>query len=183
LPDFDALWETTRDAYCFFADKAVDWNQVRALYRPRAAAARSVEELHDVLDAALCELYDPHNHVNTQRDGARRYVPFDLWAEWRDGRAIVTAVRSRSMASTAHVEPGTEILTLDGRPIADAAHALLPRCMLRADPAAEAWRFWQRSPDGAPESARSASTCATDRRATSISCPSLPRTPTRRLPM
>jgi hypothetical protein len=42
--DFDELWETLRDRYAFFEDKATDWERVRSLYRPKLADVGDDEE-------------------------------------------------------------------------------------------------------------------------------------------
>jgi carboxyl-terminal processing protease len=70
--DFDELWETLRDHYCFFEAKSTDWNKVRAMYRPRALAAESDDAFQAVVGAVLCELYDAHTHLNDPPDGTRR---------------------------------------------------------------------------------------------------------------
>ena len=138
--DFDSLWAFCRDTYCFFDEKASDWDRVRDVYRPRASAATTPDQLAEVLDDALAELYDPHCHVQgSDRDGARRFIPYDLWAEMRDARAIVTALRPGSPASDAKLRAGDEVIMLDGAPIADAVRAQMPRCLARRDVEAEAW--------------------------------------------
>ena len=70
--DFDELWETLRDHYCFFESKTTDWNRVRATYRPRALAAESYEAFEAVAGLVLSELYDAHTHLSGPPDGARR---------------------------------------------------------------------------------------------------------------
>src|SRR4029079_3964165 len=42
--DFDELWETLRDRYAFFEDKATDWDRVRAIYQPRLAEVGDDED-------------------------------------------------------------------------------------------------------------------------------------------
>jgi carboxyl-terminal processing protease len=39
--DFDELWRTLGERYCFFGEKTTDWNAVRQRYRPAAVAAAS----------------------------------------------------------------------------------------------------------------------------------------------
>ena len=63
LNDFDELWETLRDRYCFFSDKRTDWNRVRSLYRPLARSAESDDAFGEVLRRTLAELYDPHTSL------------------------------------------------------------------------------------------------------------------------
>ncbi len=60
LANFDVLWETFSEHYAFFRVRNVDWNALRAEFRPQAAAARSPEQLFAVLSAMLSRLKDAH---------------------------------------------------------------------------------------------------------------------------
>jgi carboxyl-terminal processing protease len=42
--DFDELWETIRDRYAYFEEKATDWDRVRAIYLPRLAEVGDDED-------------------------------------------------------------------------------------------------------------------------------------------
>src|SRR4051812_32554648 len=64
VEDFDELWRTLAERYCFFADKRTDWNRVRTLYRPQAVAAPSSEAFVEVVRLVLAELYDAHTHLS-----------------------------------------------------------------------------------------------------------------------
>ncbi len=57
---FDALWSDFDRTYPYFTIKGVDWAAARETYRPRAAAARSEDELAGVLVEMLGRLRDPH---------------------------------------------------------------------------------------------------------------------------
>ena len=95
MADFDLLWVTIESNYCYFDRKHVDWQKVYKVYRPQAEAARSREEFITVLERTLDELYDPHTTLRVNNPNSTRLIPtgLDLWAEWKDGKAIVTQVR------------------------------------------------------------------------------------------
>ncbi len=57
---FDQLWATFDREYSYFALKGVDWNALRAQYRPRAAAATTQDALVAVIREMLGELRDIH---------------------------------------------------------------------------------------------------------------------------
>jgi carboxyl-terminal processing protease len=137
--DFDELWNTLNQRYCFFAEKATDWQAVRRLYRPLANKAETIPEYAEVLRQVLCELYDPHTRLSEPPDGSPRFPPFDLWTEWRSGKAVILDVQPGSGAMEAGLLPGFEITAVDGKRIAEAARAALPRCLSRPDPAADLW--------------------------------------------
>lgn len=58
--NFDVLWSTFDEHYAFFAERKVDWNALRTEFRPKAAAARTPDELFDVMSIMLARLKDAH---------------------------------------------------------------------------------------------------------------------------
>lgn len=142
--DFDELWETLRDHYCFFDSKATDWNQVRTLYRPRALAAETNEAFEAVVGQVLCELYDAHTHLSDPPDGTRRWPIYDLLAERAKskggaGEVRIAAVQEGSAAADAGVKIGDVVIAVDGVAIEDQVRDIAPRCLTRPDPEADAW--------------------------------------------
>ncbi|MES2444591.1 MAG: S41 family peptidase [Pseudomonadota bacterium] len=134
--DFDELWETLRDRYCFFGEKRTDWNRVRARYRPIAVAAPSRDAFSAVVKRVTGELYDSHTNLLNGPDGTPRVPPFDLIVD-RSGR--VTAVQPDSAAADAGLAIGDAIVAVEGVPIETVAGALAPQCLRRPDPAAALW--------------------------------------------
>jgi carboxyl-terminal processing protease len=148
VKDFDSLWQTMAKQYCFFGEKQTDWNAVRQFYRPHAMAARSRDELANILGRVLAEVYDAHTYLRQDPDhplgssyfDTQRSPYFDLWVEPKDGAlALVTSVRDGSAASDAGILPGDVISAIDGRPIGELAAGLMPRCLVKPDPEALAF--------------------------------------------
>lgn len=137
--DFDELWSTLDQRYCFFAEKHTDWNRVRELYRPMALAAPSDEAFADILSRAVSELYDPHTALSNPPAGSQRGPNSDLMVEWRNGQARITAIADDSAALEAGLVLGDVILAVDGRPIEALMRDLTPKCLTRPDLAAEAY--------------------------------------------
>lgn len=140
--DFDELWETLRARYCFFGEKQTDWERVRALYRPQALAAQAADSeagVWDVIRRVLGEVYDAHTHLVGPPDGTPRWPLYDLLVERAAGDVRVAAVREGSAAEAAGVRLGERVIAVDGAPIATAAAALMPQCLRRADPEADAY--------------------------------------------
>ncbi|HUD27924.1 MAG TPA: S41 family peptidase [Novosphingobium sp.] len=137
--DFDELWNTLGERYCYFPDKRTDWNKVRSLYRPMAIAAPDEAAFEEVVRLVLAELYDAHTHLNDPPDGSPRWPLYDLLGEGSADNVKIVAVADDSAARRAGLAPGLRITAIEGRPIGDCVRALMPRCLTRPDPAAEAY--------------------------------------------
>ena len=137
--DFDEVWRTLGERYCYFGEKRTDWLAVRALYRPQALAAGSRDDFAAVVDRVLGELYDAHTHRGDAADGTARLPYYDLWVEPGRTGALVTSVREGSAAADAGVVAGDMVTGVDGVPVAMRAAASMPRCLSRPDPAATAY--------------------------------------------
>ena len=141
LDDFDSAWTFIRDNYAYFEEKSVDWEEVRNRLRPRATTIRDRGEFIGLLEDLVEHLYDHHAHLGVNTSSSPRLVPSgaDLWAAHRGGRAVITQVRAGSDGERAGLRPGMEIVSIDGRPVADAVEGRLPSALDRQDPAARDW--------------------------------------------
>jgi carboxyl-terminal processing protease len=139
IEDFDELWRTLAERYCFFDDKRTDWNKVRATFRPLAIAAQADAAFVDIVRRVLAELYDAHTHLSDPPDGAPRWPPYDVLVEPADAAARVLAIADGSAAQDAGLSIGDRIVAVDHVPIDAVARALAPVCLSRRDPAAEAY--------------------------------------------
>jgi C-terminal processing protease CtpA/Prc len=139
--DFEALWEDLNASYAYFDEKTADWDSVRTCYAEEVDAVTDEVQFLNFLERMLEELYDFHITLNLHNDESPAQVPrlTDCWAEMRDGRPIVTAVRPATPAARAGVRPGMEILAIDGRPLLEALRDRLGRCGARGDPLAIDW--------------------------------------------
>lgn len=76
--NFNAIWTTLDEHYCFFEEKDIDWQAVKTDYAPRAAACKSTGELFEVCSQMLETLRD--GHVNLISPSATSY--YRQW--WTD---------------------------------------------------------------------------------------------------
>jgi carboxyl-terminal processing protease len=140
--DFNQVWELVRDRFYDQHLHGLDWQAVRARYRPQAVSARSREDASVAINAMLAELGASHTHYYTPDDPAY-YQLADIFSgalEHRglervfpksevaypgigtftetDGRgsAFVTGVIEGAPAHQAGVLLGDEILSTDDRP-------------------------------------------------------------------
>jgi C-terminal processing protease CtpA/Prc len=139
--DFDHLWSQLRDNYAYFDRKETDWNLVREVYRPRAAQVKTKREFVTLLERVLEELYDPHTHLKVNTASSPRLVPtgLDVWAEWENGRAVITQLRAGFSAEQAGLRVGMEITAVNGVPVEAAVRGRLGVALKRRDEAARGW--------------------------------------------
>lgn len=139
--DFDLLWSTLDARYAYFDRKATDWPCVRQRYGPEAAKAASPGDFITLIERALDELYDPHTHLKVNTPRSTRLVPsgLDVWAEWQDGRAVITQLRPGFSAEQAGLRTGMRLLTVGDVPIEEAVHRRIGACVRKDDPGARRW--------------------------------------------
>ena len=139
--DFDFLWSALRDNYVYFDKKQTDWNKVRAVYRPLLADVKNRNEFVTFLERVLDELYDNHTSLNTNLETSPRLVPtgIDLWAEWTNGSALITEIRTGFSAEQAGIRVGMEIVSINGLPIKAAVAQRLPKSLKTVSEDARNW--------------------------------------------
>ena len=139
--DFDFLWETFRTDYAYFDKKQTDWERVRTIYRPKVPTVATTSEFVALMETVLEELYDDHIHLNTHTPSSPNIVPSrtDLWAEWKDGKAIITGVRPGFPAQTGGLCAGMEILGFNGLPIEDAVRKRMGGSFAQVDGEIKGW--------------------------------------------
>jgi carboxyl-terminal processing protease len=119
LEDYDAACRAIEADYAFLAERRAGWTRARAAGRARAAATRTPEALAAVIESTLGALRDDQVSVRSGPLTPSRRVPAetDLWGEWREGRAVITAVRPSSAADVAGLRPGLEVRWVQGVPV------------------------------------------------------------------
>lgn len=63
LQNFDSLWHTMREHYAFFDERGIDWDAVRARYRPRIRDDMGDAELFRLLHEMLAQIGDGHVRI------------------------------------------------------------------------------------------------------------------------
>ena len=139
--DFDYLWQNISDDYAYFDQKQTDWNKVREIYRPQINAVKTRNDFVGLLESVLEELYDFHTHLNTNTASSPRLVPSgtDLWAQWINGRAIITEVRPKSAAEKAGTKIGMQIVSINGVAVDEAVRRRTGKSLHASDEAVKNW--------------------------------------------
>lgn len=75
LGNFEAVWQTMNERYCFFEEKGIDWDRVHEAYYPYARDSVSNQlQLFNLLDNMLDHLRDGHTNL---------YAPFNVARYWK----------------------------------------------------------------------------------------------------
>ena len=79
--NFEALWRTLDEHYCFFPEKAaahqLDWNEVHERYRQKIVPTMNSEQLFEVCSHMLRELRDGHVNLTSSFNVARYWDWFE----------------------------------------------------------------------------------------------------------
>jgi carboxyl-terminal processing protease len=107
--NFEGLSEAISRYYAQFAIKKIDWDEVRRRYRRQLAKVTDTQQFYDLLSRLVNELCDTHSWLENYRPRGNFAYP-KVAIEFLSGRLFVT----QGMG----IEPGSEILVIDGVPVA-----------------------------------------------------------------
>lgn len=126
--DFNYFWSSFRDEYCYFQKKKSDWNKVKDIYAPQADSAKTRDEFVSILEHVLYEVYDHHAILNTNTDSSQRLVPSgtDIWAEYVNGKPVITEIRKGFGAERAGIHAGMEVVAVNDIPVETGIRKFLP---------------------------------------------------------
>jgi len=120
---FDKVWNTINEKHYDPEFGGVDWIHVRELYLPKAKAAKSDQEFHNVLRQMLGELklshfnvFPPPPAIGTEND-SNASVGVEI--KWIGNAPVVFRVTSGSPADTAGIKPGFVLSKADGKLVSE----------------------------------------------------------------
>lgn len=116
--DFEQAFAFLRAGFAW--PQRVDWDRLRAFHQPRISLAPDDRAFHRALEDFLDAFADAHRHLGSNLADSWRLAPGDIAAEWREGRAVVVAVKPGSRAEAAGVRAGQVILRCGEAAAADA---------------------------------------------------------------
>ena len=137
--DFEVFWRAIDSGYAYFEKDRARWRRLRPLARQAAESANSRADFIAVLEDAIATLHDDNVSLSERTPASPRSVPYetDVWASWRNGVAVVEAVRVFGDADVAGLQPGDVVTRVDGVPVERAARDLLGAA--QRTPAAMDW--------------------------------------------
>src|SRR5690349_2327945 len=120
---FDKVWNTINEKHYDPEFGGVDWVHVRELYLPKAKAAKSDQEFHNVLRQMLGELklshfnvFPPPPAIGTEND-SNASVGVEL--KWIGNAPVVFRVTPGSPADAAGIKPGFVLSKADGKVVSE----------------------------------------------------------------
>ncbi|MFM2126053.1 MAG: hypothetical protein RL328_2504, partial [Acidobacteriota bacterium] len=121
LASFDLVWSTIRDTHWQKPPAGLDWDAIRAEFRPRVERAATPGEARAAMQAMIARLKQTHFTIVpgviysslAEEVGGPGTTGIDLRV--LDGEAVVTTVDSASPAERAGVRPGWLIRASNGR--------------------------------------------------------------------
>jgi C-terminal processing protease CtpA/Prc len=133
--DFDFLWSTIREDYCYWDKKTTDWTKVRAHYGPIFDTITSRHNFVLLLEKVFNEIYDHHASLSTNTKVSQRLVPSgtDIWAEYINGKPIITEVRLGFGAHKVGIKAGMEVVSANDIPVEKAVQQYLPISLSKPD--------------------------------------------------
>jgi C-terminal processing protease CtpA/Prc/Tol biopolymer transport system component len=123
---FEQAWAGQRDGFYDPKFHGADWNAVRKTYAPLIEGCRTPDEMRRILRMMVGELNSSHSGITAPvpagTEGGRGPrattgqlgLTFDRAEYERSGKLKVTAVLPHSPAALAKIEPGQELLAVDG---------------------------------------------------------------------
>jgi len=133
--DFNFFWNTIQSNYAYLNKKQTDWQNVKAVYNSAFDTVTSRRSFVLLLEKVFHELYDHHASLNVNTRQSQRLVPSgtDIWAEYINGKPIITELRKDFGAEKAGIRAGMEVVAVNDIPVEDAIQAFYPTRLRKED--------------------------------------------------
>jgi carboxyl-terminal processing protease len=120
---FEKVWNTINERHYDKTFGGIDWAKVREVYAPKAAAAKTRPEFHNVLRQMLAELKLSHFGIypkNSDIQAARKMSgTIGVELKMLAGVPVISRVDAGSPAAVAGLKPGQVVRKIDGIPYTD----------------------------------------------------------------
>lgn len=128
---FDVLWVAVRDRFYDPKTRKVDWESIRAEFRPQARTCTSDAQLLALMREMLRRLHNSHIFLYSREEWILRQNILPICFDSVAGRVFVRyPLQSKNSTMAGAIEFGDEILTVDGIP----AEKLRPVTLARLEP-------------------------------------------------
>jgi carboxyl-terminal processing protease len=116
VADIDWLITQVGTRYAYLPERHLDLARMRALFEPQARAAQTRDDMIHVVERVVAELHDDHVTLGTNTPSSPQLIPTgaEIWAQVRNGRAVIVEVLPGSPAALAGLTPGDIVSSIDG---------------------------------------------------------------------
>lgn len=146
---FDKVWNTVNKKHFDPTFGGVDWQKMREIYQPKAAAAKSDAEFYSVLRQMLGELklshfgiIPPTVEIDTAKSG-EGFIGIGL--KMIDNQAVISEIKTASPAEKSGLKTGFTIEKLDGKTTAEILAPLEKFLSARTMPEAQKMLYRERT--------------------------------------
>lgn len=123
VADLDYLYRMGKEVYCYWDNKremyGVDWDVLYKRAGQKMQKAKSPQESYGILREMVSAVKD--GHVNIWMDSPELLLPYYMPLKFTDvgGKVIVSRVKESAFWGVPPVQPGDEILAIDGKKIGE----------------------------------------------------------------
>src|ERR1700676_4411235 len=152
---FEKVWKEIRDHYYDSKFNGVDWNDVHQHYLPLVDTVENDQEFYVLMSQMTSELHDAHTRFNSPQQWRnfqrQQGITVGFNVDDMDGKTVVTSVIPGSNAARAGIEPGMEVLTVDGTPVAERIAEIRKKRLPSSSERATRWFIYNRVFAGPPD--------------------------------
>lgn len=129
--DFNFFWTSINEEYCYLNKKQTDWLKVKENYLLVIDTIKTRKQFVAILEKVFYEIYDHHASLNTNTENSQRLVPLgaDIWAEYINGKAIITEVRKYYGADAVGIIAGMEVVSVNDIPVQTAIEPFIGKSL------------------------------------------------------
>lgn len=115
LENFDILAKAIDKNFSFFVHKGIDWEAVKARYRPKVENTRTTKDFYRLIHKFVMELKDFHSWLCNYKDVPTlgRFSP-QMYTRLIKGKLVVAEVVKDSEAYKKGLRPGSVIVAVNG---------------------------------------------------------------------
>lgn len=152
---FEKVCKEIRDHYYDSKYNGVDWNEVHQRYLPLVDAVENDQEFYVLMSQMTSELHDAHTRFSSPQQWRnfqrQQGITVGFSVDDVDGKTVVTNVIPGSNAARAGIEPGMEVLTVDGTPVAERIAEIRKKRLPSSSERATRWFIYNRVFAGPPD--------------------------------
>lgn len=152
---FEKVWDKIKEKYYDPNLNGVNWNEVKAKYRPQVETSANNSEFYRLMKQMVGEMKDSHTRFLTPREASerrkRQSTSVGLVLDEVDGKIVILRVLPKTEAENAKLKPGMILVSIDGQTIEERIAALSEEVGTSSSDRAAKILLYRRLLEGEPE--------------------------------